>query len=527
MSIQTYIDSYNTRVTPQTEPIPGREAEMEKNNAGGFSFTVDDWKRLERFLILGSEGGTYYVGERALTKDNAQVVQRCIKADGLRTVKTIRDISFAGRAPKNSPALFALAMASKLGDEATRRAALDAVQDVCRTGTHLFEFLSAVQAFGGWGRATKRAVQNWYTGKTPERLALQLVKYRQREGWTHRDVLRKAHPQSESAGALLAWAAGKGPAPSGLAEAFEAAQKATSEQEVIRLIHEHALPREALPTEWLNSAAVWEALLYAGDGMPITALIRNLGKMSAVGLIKPLGSAEKVIAQMVSDQDRLNRGRVHPLSILLALTTYQQGRGVRGSLSWTPSQKVIDALDAAFYMAFDAVEPTNKRHLIALDVSSSMEWSDIAGTHITPRVASAAMSLVTAAKEPAHHFVGFSDQLVPLDISPRQRLNAVVRTINRIPMGRTDCSQPMLYALKHKIEVDTFVVYTDNETWAGYIQPVQALQQYRREMGIPAKLIVVGMTATGFTIADPKDAGMLDVVGFDAAAPAVMADFSR
>jgi 60 kDa SS-A/Ro ribonucleoprotein len=38
---------------------------------------------------------------------------------------------------------------------------------------------------------------------------------------------------------------------------------------------------------------------------------------------------------------------------------------------------------------------------------------------------------------------------------------------------------------------------------------------------------VVGMTATEFTIADPSDAGMLDVVGFDAAAPAVMADFSR
>jgi len=40
-------------------------------------------------------------------------------------------------------------------------------------------------------------------------------------------------------------------------------------------------------------------------------------------------------------------------------------------------------------------------------------------------------------------------------------------------------------------------------------------------------LIVVGMVSNGFTIADPDDAGMLDVAGFDTAVPQVMADFAR
>jgi 60 kDa SS-A/Ro ribonucleoprotein len=35
------------------------------------------------------------------------------------------------------------------------------------------------------------------------------------------------------------------------------------------------------------------------------------------------------------------------------------------------------------------------------------------------------------------------------------------------------------------------------------------------------------MTATGFTIADPNDGGMLDVVGFDSATPNLIADFAR
>jgi 60 kDa SS-A/Ro ribonucleoprotein len=55
----------------------------------------------------------------------------------------------------------------------------------------------------------------------------------------------------------------------------------------------------------------------------------------------------------------------------------------------------------------------------------------------------------------------------------------------------------------------------------------QALKDYRKAMGIDAKLIVVGITATDFSIADPEDAGMLDVVGFDSAVPQVIGDFIR
>ena len=42
-----------------------------------------------------------------------------------------------------------------------------------------------------------------------------------------------------------------------------------------------------------------------------------------------------------------------------------------------------------------------------------------------------------------------------------------------------------------------------------------------------AKAVVVGMTSNGFTLADPNDRGMLDVVGFDTSVPAVISDFIR
>jgi len=161
--------------------------------------------------------------------------------------------------------------------------------------------------------------------------------------------------------------------------------------------------------------------------------------------------------------------------------------------------------------------------------------------NLSPRVASAAMALVTAATERDHTFVAFTaasggyggkwgggdSGITTLSISPRQRLDDVVTAVAALPMGGTDCALPMIWAEKHRVDVDTFCVYTDNETWAGSVHPAQALRAYRDARGIPAKLVVVGMTSNGFSIADPNDAGMLDVVGFDTATPPVIADFAR
>jgi 60 kDa SS-A/Ro ribonucleoprotein len=203
-------------------------------------------------------------------------------------------------------------------------------------------------------------------------------------------------------------------------------------------------------------------------------------------------------------------------------------------------------LDASFYKAFGNVEPTGKRWLLALDVSGSMGSGVIAGVPgLTPRVGSAALALVTAAAETDHHIVGFTSNgwtdgrpsqwtshglrngISPLAISPRQRLDDVCNYTAGLPMGGTDCALPMIYATAHKIPVDVFVVLTDSETWAGAIHPTQALCEYRQRMGIPAKLIVCGMVSNNFTIADPNDAGQMDVVGFDTNTPQVMADFAK
>lgn len=513
---------------PQTEPLPGQVP----NSAGGHSYAVDDWKRLDRFLILGSEGGSYYASERKLTLENTAAVRRCIASDGVRVVKTIVDVSDTGRAPKNDPAILALALCAKTGDDATRQAAYAAVPKVCRIGTHLYHFAAFCNELGGWGRGTKRAIARWFTGKPASELAYQLVKYQSRDGWSSRDLLRLSHPKAPGVdhATLFAWACGKEVdetlLPPIVRSALVTRSDACGANVAIRHIQENNVPREALSTHLLTDPRVWEALLVR---MPLTAMIRNLATMTRVGLLAPMSNATELVASKLADGEALRKSRVHPIQILTALKTYQAGKGERGSNTWTPVPRVVDALDAAFYASFGNVQPTGKRTVLALDVSGSMTWGQIAGVPgLTPRIASVAMAMITAAVEPKCTITGFSTQYVGLDISPRRRLDDNIRAVERVPMGGTDCSLPVRHALQSRGEVDTFVVYTDSETYAGPIHPSAALKDYRRTMNLPnSKLAVVGMVANGFTIADPNDPGMLDVVGFDTATPQILSSFSK
>lgn len=299
-----------------------------------------------------------------------------------------------------------------------------------------------------------------------------------------------------------------------------------SHKEVARLIRDNRLPREVVPSDLLTMPEVWEALLV---DMPITAMIRNLATMTRVGLIAPLSDATRIVCERLGDVERLTKGRVHPIAILLAQRTYAAGKGTRGSTTWTPVQQVVDALDSAFYSAFAAVEPTGKRQVLALDVSGSMSMGSVGGVQgLTPAEAVAALALVTVATEPQVMIMGFADQFRALPISPRMRLPDVLAVTRGLTFGRTDCALPMLWAQQNRIDADAFVIYIDNETYANpHVHPSQALAAYRAIRGIPAKLVVQAVTSTGFSITDPTDGGMMDVVGLDSAAPQVTADFVR
>ena len=393
------------------------------------------------------------------------------------------------------------------------------------------------------------AYSNWYQGfrDDPLKLAQLVTKYRKRNNWSHKDVLRLAHLKPAAPGlAVVCQYVTRGLVAAikscpiqedtpvdvvqtlNFLKAVEEVKRLGSNpddaQRVCESIRGHNLVREHVPTQLLKFAEVWKALLV---NMPLTALIRNLGKMTSLENMMETGKeASDLVIERLRNQKSLQHARIHPFNVLLAMSIYQQGRGDRGHLTWQPNQDIVSALNDAFYMSIKYVEPTGKRILLAIDVGTSMTSPVMGSTAVNALQAAAALSMVTASREQHCEIVGFSDTLVPIDITPDMLLPEVIKVIDRVPVGDTDCAAPMQWAMRENKEFDVFIVFTDCKTEIGSVSPAQALSEYRRHSGIDtAKLIVCAFASNGFTLADPDDPGMLDMAGFDSNGPEIINTF--
>jgi 60 kDa SS-A/Ro ribonucleoprotein len=323
-------------------------------------------------------------------------------------------------------------------------------------------------------------------------------------------------------------------------EGFERAQAATSEKELVSILRDYPnLPHEALPTELKNKPDVVMSLLE--NGMPIGAMIRNLATYTRAGVLEPGSNGAQIVLDALKNEEKIRKARIHPIAVLSALQVYSNGRyGQTYSYGYgygrttglgkgveTPNAQIVDALDDAFYLAFGNVQPTGKRHLLALDMSGSMGQAVSGVPGISCAMGAAAMSMVTARSGDPYLICGFSTHFKELPVTAKDSLSDAMRKTNEGNMGGTDCAVPMEWAQANRKEFDAFFVYTDNETWAGRIHPSQALKAYRKAINPEARLGVIAMVANDFSIADPNDAGMIDVVGFDTATPQILSDFAR
>ena len=581
----SYAKHISNPETPQVEKA--KEGQF-KSRGGGYVFKVDDWIRLMRFLIIGNEGGTYYANERQLTFENYDTIKRCLKLDGKRTVDTIVLVSDEGRGVKNAPAVFALAVCSVFGDEMTRSYANKSMPKVARFSTDLFTWADNVIQLknGKKGKGLLRALGRWYTNKDIVSLAYQICKYPSRsignQRWSHADLLRlcrisspreggrparggkaltlpsadygilfkyavhgvttpeeitaritenlKTGKKQKSVGLLLNELENLKDSKMKYVWAHEKAKKSTSVKEIVDLITKHGLVRESISPDFRNKPEVQKALL---PRMPMGALIRNLGSITASGVLKPLSEETTIVIEKITNEKNLKKARIHPINVLMALKVYSKGQGHR--TSWKPVSAIKDALEEAFYKAFNYVEPTGKRFLLGIDVSGSMTSSNWGAwsydkrsdrePDLTPREAAAVVAMTIARTEKNYEMMAFSGGFIPLNITAKDSLETVIRKTSHLPFNNTDCSLPMRYAIKNKLNVDAFVVLTDNETNSGQMHPFEALKKYRNGFVMDAKLAVLAFTATDCSIADPSDAGMLDMVGLDSNVPKILSEF--
>ncbi|WP_336214355.1 TROVE domain-containing protein [Nonomuraea sp. LPB2021202275-12-8] len=542
--------------TPQSQPIPGRAADMVRNSAGGYVFAKDTWTRVEDFLILGTTGGTYYMGEHQLTTDNVQVLAQAIAEDGTRVVELLTDISTARppRAPKPSPALFALAACYVLGNADTKQAAKQALAEVARTTDHLAKFIGYYKSLTGssnvrTGRSLRTALGSWFLSDTPDNVAFKACKARQRktpsgEALDLRDVLRIAHPKadSEQRKVLFGWLAGNVPDDEARDELpavdrFLTAKAVATPAQAVRVITEAKVPWEFLPDAMLKEPAVWDALV---DTVGMTALIRNLARMTSIGTLTPFSDATHRAVARLTDREAIVKARIHPMDAWLALRVYGSGRAQPTPQAparlWNAVAPILDALEETYELAFGHVEPSGKRLLVAVDSSGSMRGGyygnsyriEVGGSPIgSPYEVACAMAVMFARIEKGNvHVIDVDTRVHASKVTARTNMREIASW--RPSGGGTDLSLPFQWALQRHMEVDGVVVLTDNETWAGsYEHPAQALASYRRAINPQARAVVVSLAATGRSIGDPKDPGVLQMAGLDASLPMVACGFVR
>jgi 60 kDa SS-A/Ro ribonucleoprotein len=539
--------------TPQRRPLAGRD--QVRNAAGGYVFAKDLWTRVEDFLILGTTGGTYYAGAEQLTMANVDVLDRAIATDGPRVVALITEISTArpARALKPRPCLFALAAAAAKGDAQTMQAVKAAFPRVVRTTDHLAMFFGYWKNLAGkptlgksgsspvTGRAMRTTLASWFTTGDVNDVAFRALKARQRatpqgEAMSLRDVIRIAHPASRTPeqAALIGWLAGRvsdEDARALLAEvdSFLAAQAVTTAAQAVQVIRDRRVPWEFLPAGVLGEAEVWSELI---GTIGLTALIRNLARMTRIGTIAPFAEATSRVTARLTDAAALARARVHPMDAYLALKVYQSGRaqhpGARPG-RFTPVPAVVDALETAHELSFGNVVPSGRRLLVAVDSSGSMTGNQVAanGTRLGSayEVASTVAVMLARIEGAGLHVIDVDTSVHASPVTPRASLRQVADW--RPSAGGTNLSLPFTWARQQRLNVDGIVVLTDNETWAGRQHPVEALEAYRQSVNPAVRVVVVSLTPAGYSIADHTDDGVLAVAGLDASLPKLISGFIR
>lgn len=522
------------------------------NSCGKVVYKLDDLARLKRFMFLGSENSTLYINKNDLTKENLMCLENLLVQERYDDILNVI-IEFKDRSFKKDYLLYVLARCCsiKLSQQTSdwgvdfKADCFKLTSDICGIPTHLFLFIELYESINkklynttGWNSYMKRMVSNWYNSKSVKDLMYHITKYQNRNNWTHRDVLRLTHIKNSDihynniykylakgtevlTKELTLFESSENEHQLVYLLAFERLKTEESLDTVLRLIKKYNFVREHIPTRWLNERRVWEALL---PGMPMTATLRNLNKMTSLGLFENNDNLQLVIGKLTKES--ILRSKVHPLQILIAIKMYSQGRGDLGKMVWTPNQNIIGELNVAFYYAFGNVKSTRKRYLLALDVSGSMSGATVCGINcLNAAEVSCAMAMVYDHVEENVDMMAFSNTFVPVSVSTSRRLDDNLASMRQINFGATDCSLPMTWATERRKEYDCIIIFTDYETNCNKIQPSVALKRYHETSGINTKLIVCGLSSNGFSLSDPDDKNMLDIVGFDSSTHDIINEF--
>ncbi|MFP5504447.1 MAG: TROVE domain-containing protein, partial [Candidatus Sericytochromatia bacterium] len=420
------------------------------------------WRHYERFLMLGSEHGHYETSLPDLRDASCPQLARCLKENGVEVVRQAAALLTSGRSHRAEPAIFALAQAVGLGSPETRKEALEIFPHAIRSSAHLYQFCRYVRGHAGWGRSLRSAMAAWYNRRSTTELVYQVIRAPYDRSWSHRDILRLAHPKppTDAHDLVYRWISTGafdgdtlGDPGLELLNAYMQLGQTSSLPTVRALLTRWPALREILPGRWLRHGEVWTGIL---PSLSAEALVRWMPQMIEHDMLERGTPAYRHVLDRLRERDFASRGHLQPFQVLSAWAHYRYATTLKGG---APTSELVQALNAAYHQALAARTPTGGTTVIAIDPVTSTALDGLpALPGMSPRLALTAIALEAATSSAETHLLSFGGGRERFSPVGPDALEAVQRLLDALPSGAPDVASPVGRALEQGLKADTFLL---------------------------------------------------------------------
>jgi len=421
------------------------------NEAGGVAYAFEPRHALAQYAVTGCLNSTFYA---SADQQLDQVLALCAKVDAdfiARTALFARERGYM----KDMPAVLTAVLSVR--SPGLMAEVFDRVIDSPKMLRNFVQVMrSGVVGRKSLGSMPKRMVQQWLEQRSDDALFRGSVG----NDPSLADVIKMVHPRPKTAsrGALYAYLIGRehdSAALPPLVQQFEA-YKAAKDPRNRREMEQPDVPFQMLTALDLSE---WEWKAIARHA-PWQMTRMNLNTFCRHGVFKDDAAMVNLVAERLRDREMIAKARAFPYQLMVAYLSAQ---------SEMP-REITEALQDAMETAIENVPRVQGKVYVFPDVSGSMQspvTGHRAGSTTAVRCIDVA-ALVAAAvlrKNPDAKVVPFSDDVVPVNLNPRDSVMTNAKTLASLPSGGTNCSAPLAHLNQQKAEGDLVVYVSDNQSW--------------------------------------------------------------
>lgn len=480
------------------------------NEAGAKAFAFTPRQALAQYAVTGCLNGTFYA-------DAETQLQRVLEMAGAAGPEFTAQVAVYSRERghmKDMPALLCAALS--VLDAEKLKAVFPRVCDDAKMVRNFVQILrSGVVGRKSLGTVPKRLVQQWLASRSDE----QLLRATVGQSPSLADLVKMVHPRPDSAQrkAFYGWLLGREHDAAALPEcvrAFEAYKRGETKE-----VPE--VPFQMLTALNLGQAE-WTAIARRAPWQMTRMNLNTFGRHGVFGDRE----VTRLVAERLRDPGSIRKARVFPYQLMVAHT--QADESVPG--------EVREALQDAMEVALENVPGIDGRVVVCPDVSGSMQ-SPVTGHRKGSTTAVRCIdvaALVAAAlvrKNRGAEVLPFSDDVVPVQLNPRDSVLTNAKVLAGLPSGGTNCSAPLRELNRRNANAELVVMVSDNQSWVdgqcgGRGTATMAEWELFRRRNPAARLVCLDIQPYASTQAQERN-DILNVGGFSDAVFGILATFAE